>query len=479
MANSENNINEEINIENLPHLNEIEEIPMDENGNIIEDAEIVAETETVETTETEETIDLTEETETTEDVETETVETAQPASNYTLTTIKPRPGMKQTTIDKMITEMEQVCPEMEGIIVNHDGIDYSIIGKHTRGKNCYLFEHSNNTGGTMVTTALLIDNTPRARKPKASRSVQRQQQIAEPIDPMKLDVVQLGDIDYNPDLFVPMLSGTAMDKVFSKRGGVMPATNYILIGDPGIGKTTLGMEYIAQVQNQNPEKRILFVSGEMTRIDLFEYIERFQDWKNISTVFVSEFVDGTYKESIEALFNQGWDLILIDSFAEITDSVKEDQNEYHFAKMSSTGAEKWLIDLFVTHNMANNEAKRNTSFLTIQQVTKGGKFVGSNKLKHNTTGMVEFRFDKSGERKIIVSKNRRGFEYTNLYFKLNETGEPLTFDVARIEREKELQAKIEKEREELLNDENRIQQLFDTENNIETQIADTENEENE
>jgi len=96
---------------------------------------------------------------------------------------------------------------------------------------------------------------------------------------------------------------------------------------------------------------------------------------------------------------------------------------------------KWLIDLMVRNNLGENEEGKFTSHLLIQQVTKGGNFVGSNKLKHNTTGMVELRYTGSGERKINITKNRRGFEYQDLVFDIPEEG-GITFDVARLERER-------------------------------------------
>jgi predicted ATP-dependent serine protease len=280
---------------------------------------------------------------------------------------------------------------------------------------------------------------------------------------MKLDIVKMGDIEYDPNIFIPMESHTPLDKVFSKQGGIMPATNYIVIGDPGIGKSTLSINYAAELQEQNPDKKFLFVSGEMTRVDMYGYLERFDKWKTLPTVFLSEFTEGRYKESIESLFAQGWDCIVLDSFAEINEAVKEDYNMFMGGKMSTSGAEKWLIDLFIKNNLAENDNKKHTSFISIQQVTKGGAFVGSNKLKHNTTGMIELRYTKSGERRINVSKNRRGFEYQDLHFAFNETGkgvDPIEFDVARIEREKELQGKINAERDQILNDERKLNALF-------------------
>jgi len=346
------------------------------------------------------------------------------------------PGEK--TLDKMVKEIDHLNPEWKGLEIE----GHTIVGKVTRGKNRYLVQDSEGDHFFTVITdsAEVGPNNP-------------------DLGEINLDVVKLGKIEYDPNIFIPMKSGTPLDYVFSKKGGIMPATNFIIIGDPGIGKSTLSIELAVQMQIANPDKKILFISAEMTRIDMYEYLTRFPSWKELNTVFLSEFTEGRYKESFEQLFAQGWDFIVGDSFAEIADGVREDFNMFQNGKMSSTGAEKWLIDLMVRNNLGENEEGKFTSHLLIQQVTKGGNFVGSNKLKHNTTGMVELRYTGSGERKINVTKNRRGFEYQDLVFDFPEEG-GITFDVARLEREKELEKRINKERDQLLADERRLDQIF-------------------
>ncbi len=348
------------------------------------------------------------------------------------------PGARK--LQEMEEEIDSFFPEYKGY--QKDG--YTIIGKVTKGKNRFLVEDVN--GDYFFTVVTNEDRTNRFDDITTAGAIE-------------VEIVKMGNIQYDPNIFIPMKSGTALDYVFSKKGGIMPATNFIIIGDPGIGKSTLSIELAAQMQKENPDRDILFISGEMTRIDMFEYIERFPEWKNLNTVFVSEFQEGRYKETMEHILDQGWDFVVGDSFAEISDAVREDFNMFTRGKMSSSGAEKWLIDLMVKNNLGENQKCKHTAHLIIQQVTKGGQFVGSNKLKHNTTGMIELRYTSSGERRIDVTKNRRGFEYDGLIFDLPESG-GITFDIARIEREKELQSKINAERDQLLSDEKRLNTLF-------------------
>jgi predicted ATP-dependent serine protease len=74
-------------------------------------------------------------------------------------------------------------------------------------------------------------------------------------------------------------------------------------------------------------------------------------------------------------------------------------------------AENWMVDICTKNNKGENKANKYTTFLLIQQVTKGGVFVGSNKLKHLTDAMLEMRreSDKDGGGTYMeFTKNRNG-----------------------------------------------------------------------
>lgn len=225
----------------------------------------------------------------------------------------------------------------------------------------------------------------------------------------KPTVELMKDFEYTDDLFIPMVTDTLIDGVFSSEGGIMPATNYIMVGDGGIGKSTILMEVISKLMNKG--KRCLFINAEMTKTDMVGYIKRFPMFAEIPMIHVMELDDDDMLGQIKLALSDGYDIVLIDSFSELHEAIKE-SNE-----LSNKQAELSMINLMKLHNLANNDLKRYTSFLSIQQVGKGGKFLGTNKLKHNTTGMIEMRFDKKTKsRKIIVTKNRRGFQYDELYF---------------------------------------------------------------
>jgi hypothetical protein len=129
-----------------------------------------------------------------------------------------------------------------------------------------------------------------------------------------------------------------------------------------------------------------------------------------------------------------------------------------------------MIDMMIQHNKGNNEGKRYTSFLAIQQVTKGGNFVGSNKLKHNTTGMIELRYSNefSGDRYAKVTKNRRGFQYEKIFFSLDNPNS-VEYDVKRLERDEEIRKRLQKEKEILLSEEEKFNQIFGLNNSTQSE----------
>jgi len=227
--------------------------------------------------------------------------------------------------------------------------------------------------------------------------------------------VKMKDLTFDPDLFKTLKTHKPIDTLLSSEGGFPKATNFMLVGDPGVGKSTVSMDILADLQDNGA--KVLFISGEMDRVDLYRYVQRYPKFGNLDILFMGEYVDQNPKEVIETMLKRGYDVVLIDSFVEVQDTVKE------ASAMSAKSTEKWLIDLMRHNNLANNDSKKWTSFLCIQQVTKEGVFLGSNKLKHNTTGMMELRFDKDGTRYAMFTKNRRGEIDKKMRFDLSSTGD--------------------------------------------------------
>jgi predicted ATP-dependent serine protease len=231
------------------------------------------------------------------------------------------------------------------------------------------------------------------------------QQVAEfkPVDLSK--VLPLEQLFVNGDLMRQYRTNTTLDTMFSHEGGIPVGTNVMVTGDPGAGKTTMMMYALSHLQRVNPNAKCVFVSAEMSKLQVFKYTQRFPEFANLETLFTSDFMDSNIRDVMEQLLDKGYDFVLVDSIIEIFESLKED------CGMSQGQAEKWLTNLCVKHNEAGNSAGKHTTFLLIQQVTKNGIFVGSNRVKHITDAHMELKRDSErdgGGTYAMFSKNRNG-----------------------------------------------------------------------
>jgi DNA repair protein RadA/Sms len=249
-----------------------------------------------------------------------------------------------------------------------------------------------------------------------------------------------------------MKTGKPVDQVFTSDGGIPKACNFMLIGDPGVGKSTVSLDILSDLGANG--YRVLFISAEMTRIDLYGYVQRYPKFGEVDILFTGEYCDSNPKTVIESALKPGYDVVLIDSFAEVQEDIKE------VLKLSSAGSEKWLIDLMISHNLGGNDTKAHTTFIAIQQVTKGGVFVGSNKIKHAVTGMLELRYDQAtGSQYMMFNKNRRGSVNKRMFYSLCATGD-VEYDMKRFNNDENAREALSHERTLIESEGNAFDSLF-------------------
>ena len=242
---------------------------------------------------------------------------------------------------------------------------------------------------------------------------------------MAREVVRMRDMQFDPELFRNYMSGTVLDELLCSYKGLTKGVNYMIIGDPGVGKTTIILDLLSNIRNCNPGARVLFISAEMNEIDLTIYVQRFPKFKDLDILFIEanfDEEDDTHNlEIVRTTLEQGWDIVAIDSFYELQGIIKDEEN-YTLKK-----AESVLLSLIKQQNKASNARGVNTTFLTIQQVTKAGHFIGSNRLKHSITAMLELRLENPkniySDRYAVFSKHRRGDVGVRLYYDLSVTGD--------------------------------------------------------
>ena len=242
---------------------------------------------------------------------------------------------------------------------------------------------------------------------------------------MVRDVVKMKNIQFEKGLFENWMTGKIMDELLCSYKGLPKGVNYMVIGDPGVGKTTIILDLLSDLSMYN-SANVLFVSAEMNEIDLAIYVQRFPKFQNLDILFVEgEFEQESHScktlERLTAILDQGWDVVAIDSFYELQGIIKEEEN------ITLKKAESLLLSLMKQQSKGVNDRSVNTTFLTIQQVTKSGAFVGSNRLKHSITAMMELRLENPkniySDRYAVFTKHRRGDVGVRLYYDLGATGD--------------------------------------------------------
>jgi len=228
---------------------------------------------------------------------------------------------------------------------------------------------------------------------------------------MQVRVKRMSDFSFDQKLFTPMKTGSKIDGFFSAEGGVMPGTNIVVTGDPGVGKTTVLLDILADIQQRG--KKVLFVSGEMNAIDMVGYCKRFPKFNDLDILFLGDYADENPMLVLRKALDVGFDCVLVDSLAEVANAIVDYEGKGTYKSATSK-----ILTLMEEQNLGKNKDQINTSFLIIQQVTKSGGFAGSNRIKHMTTGMAHMKFQDS-ERFISFSKNRRGGNMNKLFFNLS------------------------------------------------------------
>ncbi len=272
-------------------------------------------------------------------------------------------------------------------------------------------------------------------------------------------IVKMRDVRFDKDLFINFRTRTILDNLLCSYQGLPKGVNYMIIGDPGVGKTTIILDMLANIRKAQPSARILFISAEMNEIDLAIYVERFPKFGDLDILFIEGGFDecGHSWQTVADTLDDGWDIVAIDSFHELQGIVKEEEN------VTNKRAESMLLSLIKQQNKAQNDRGVNTTFLTIQQVTKSGAFVGSNRLKHMITAMMELRLDNPkniySDRYITFSKHRRGDVGVKLYYNLSTTGD-VDFDEERYEQDQSIRRMQRNVRNQLHDFADRFDELF-------------------
>jgi predicted ATP-dependent serine protease len=156
-------------------------------------------------------------------------------------------------------------------------------------------------------------------------------------------VIKVEDMEFPS--FGLFKSGKKIDDLFSDHeegGGLYGGTVNIVIGESGVGKSTVMLDLLASIVDQNPEAKILYISSEMTRNDIMFYYKKTPAIGKVPTLLLMDYVkNGQLASVLEKSFNGDHDIILLDSYQDVLVKLKE----VHGWK--STKAESWLTNMMI------------------------------------------------------------------------------------------------------------------------------------
>ena len=248
------------------------------------------------------------------------------------------------------------------------------------------------------------------------------QNVVVEFDSNSVQLFRGSDLTFSDSLFEPMTTGTELDVILSTEGGVMPGTNMMLAGGPGSGKSTIVLDMLSKFTQQG--LKVLFVSGEMDEIAHYKYCKRMPQIDCVQTLFLKNY-SSNVKETLEFIFNEGYDVIAIDSIAEVLEMYKDAY------RTTESAAELWFLGLQDKHKKGGNSRNYYTTFINIQQMTKAGDFAGSNRLKHMVDAFCHVTRSKDGlERSLYFSKNRDCDKDFKVFFSIYNGGVHYAFETA-------------------------------------------------
>lgn len=229
--------------------------------------------------------------------------------------------------------------------------------------------------------------------------------------PIEPQILNIGSMAF-PE-FRRWKTNSLLDQMFSDHdleGGILSGTANIVVGESGVGKSTVMLDILAKICWSDPLAKVLYVSSEMTRNDLFFYYQKNPAIAQVPTLLLTDYLHVRFDQMLENVLEGDHDIILIDSYQDVVVKMTD------VLGWKSNRAATWLTNLLI-----KSADRLGKTVFAIQHMTKSGTYVGGTYLKHATTSMMEIRKDEHGRRYVCFSKNRRGGSSIDmrLYYRLD------------------------------------------------------------
>ena len=194
-----------------------------------------------------------------------------------------------------------------------------------------------------------------------------------------------------------------LDRVLG--GGLVPGSTILVGGDPGIGKSTLMLQTLAQLQKQG--RKTLYVSGEESVQQIKMRSARLKS-DTLPILVLTE----TYQKRIRSIVDEHRpDVVVIDSI----------QTMYAEGNNSAPGSLSQVRD--VSSRFVSLSKQTGTPVFLVGHVTKEGAIAGPRVLEHMVDTVLYFEGDRGHALRILRAvKNRFGSTDEIGVFEMKDSG---------------------------------------------------------
>jgi|TARA_B110000263_G_scaffold189034_1_gene166675 DNA repair protein RadA/Sms len=210
----------------------------------------------------------------------------------------------------------------------------------------------------------------------------------------------ISEIDYSNEKRI-ITNDKELNRVLG--GGIVPGSLILLGGDPGIGKSTL----LLQFSLSSKSKKILYVSGEESEKQIKMRAERINKDSNHCFILTETSINNIFQE-IEKLQP---DILVIDSIQTIYTSSLE----------STPGSVSQIREC--TSELIKFAKETETAVFLIGHINKDGAIAGPKVLEHMVDTVLQFEGDRNYIYRIIRTiKNRFGSASELGVYEMSQTG---------------------------------------------------------
>jgi len=196
-----------------------------------------------------------------------------------------------------------------------------------------------------------------------------------------------------------------MDRVLG--GGLVPGSLVLLAGEPGIGKSTLLLQLLCHLASHQKQKKVLYVSGEESLVQIRMRSERLG--KIPENLWVA--CESELDRIIEIMEEQNHSILAVDSI----------QTLFCGEILSAPGSMVQVRE--TTVRLMQLAKSKVVSTILVGHVTKEGAIAGPRALEHLVDTVLYFEGDRSHTFRLLRTvKNRYGPTHEIGVFEMTETG---------------------------------------------------------